>query len=260
MAIDWKAVFTTCSSAPPATDEDLRQLAEDLRRPLSPREIETVNAEQRNPFNVSDPLAHRWRPFDAALWCMPSGQLPPSYESFLRTSNGGPVRTGAMEFSFFATHELRGMMLGYHLPEYMPMAIPLGLDGSGNFVLFDARAPLRAGEYPVLFAAAGNLCFEDARLLSTSFEGFCRRTERLEAAFDVPPLQPPSEHEIAERNHRLAARSAELQRTKALALADQAFSRGEYARVVELLSPYRATLVGSVELKLRMAEKKGSRS
>jgi hypothetical protein len=184
MPIDWAALFTSCSSEPPATREDLQQLADDLSRPLSPGEVESVLATISNPFPPNDPLWSKWRPLDPSAWRMPGGELPPAYESFLLSSNGGAVRNGEMEFRFFSTRDLRDAMLRYHVPEYMPMAIPLGLDGSGNLALFDARSPLVAGEFPVLVAAAGNLGFDDARLLADTFEQFCRRTLRVEAAFD----------------------------------------------------------------------------
>jgi hypothetical protein len=85
-----------------------------------------------------------------------------------------------MEFGFFGTNEIREYLLAYHLPQYMPMTVPLGLDGSGNFALLDVREPMVKGEYPILVAAAGNLCFDDARRAAGAFEQFCLRTERVE--------------------------------------------------------------------------------
>jgi hypothetical protein len=84
-----------------------------------------------------------------------------------------------MEFGFFGTHEIRECLLAHHLPQYMPMTVPLGLDGSGNFALLDVREPMVNGEYPILVAAAGNLGFEDARRAADTFEQFCLRTERV---------------------------------------------------------------------------------
>jgi hypothetical protein len=190
---------------------------------------------------------------------MPDVELPPSYLSFLMWSNGGLVRTGQMEVGFFGTGSIRSFLLGYHVPHHMPMAIPLGLDGSGNFALLDARSPLADNEYPLLVAAAGNLGFEDARPLAPTFEAFCRRTERVEDALLLPPLSPPSAEESAERAARLAAQAVKRARATALAHADAAFRAGDYARAASLLAPHRESLEGSLQLKLRIAEKHSRR-
>jgi hypothetical protein len=54
----------------------------------------------------------------------------------------------------------------------MPEACPIGMDGGGGFYLLDMRLTLPDGDYPVLWAHAGNLGFEEAMPLAQSFNEF----------------------------------------------------------------------------------------
>ncbi len=219
--IDWRAVFTTCEREEPASPSELERLAAALRRELSPGE-------------ASESL-----------------ELPRSYRSFLSWSNGGAVRTGALEFCFYGTDRILPSIVGYHFAEFMPHAIPLGLDGSGNFAAFDVRSPLTDDEYPVVAVAAGNLGFDESAPLATSFEAFCRSRERVE---DVLHRRPTAID--PEQAARLHARAAERQRLHDLREAEAAFKAGAHGEVVRLLRPHRGSLVGSLEMKLRLAEKR----
>ena len=126
---------------PGASDEVLKQFVAEIARPMSGAEVRATNSSQRNPFPRGDPLHLAWHAFDASKWVIPSRPLPPSYLSFLRSSNGGEFRTGERWFQFFPAldrqHGVRAMMLGYHLPEYMPGAVPIAFDGCGGFYLLD---------------------------------------------------------------------------------------------------------------------------
>lgn len=180
MLTNWAAVFDVAQRKPPATTEELSRLEDDLRRPLSDVEIDYIVRSQANPWPVSDPYHQSWIPVSPVGWQMPARPLPASFLSFLAWSNGACVVRARMEFGFLGTNEIREYLLDYHLPQYMPMTVPLGLDGSGNFALLDVRRPMVNGEYSILVAAAGNLGFEDARRAADTFEQFCLRTERVE--------------------------------------------------------------------------------
>jgi hypothetical protein len=180
MLTDWAAAFNVVQREPPATAEELSRLEDDLRRPLSDAEIDSIIRSQSNPWPVSDPHHASWIPVSPVRWQMPARPLPASFLSFLVWSNGPSVVRAQMAFGFFGTSEIREYLLAYHLPLYMPMTVPLGLDGSGNFALLDVREPMVKGEYPILVAAAGDLCFDDARMAADTFEQFCLRTERVE--------------------------------------------------------------------------------
>jgi hypothetical protein len=82
---------------------------------------------------------------------------------------------------------MREYLLAYQFPHYMPGAVPLGLDGGGIFAVFDTRAGLRDGEYPILASGAGDLCWDDAVPLAASFAQFCEETVRI-----AEVLSPPS--------------------------------------------------------------------
>jgi hypothetical protein len=51
------------------------------------------------------------------------------------------------------------MLLGYHLPQYMPGALPIGFNGGGTLYLLDLREPAIDGEYPLVCAHAGYLAW-----------------------------------------------------------------------------------------------------
>lgn len=57
-------------------------------------------------------------------------------------------------------HGVRAIMLGYHVPEYMPGALPFAFDGCGTFYLLDMRKPAVGDEYPVLLAHSTYLSWE----------------------------------------------------------------------------------------------------
>ncbi|MGL6073947.1 MAG: SMI1/KNR4 family protein [Fimbriiglobus sp.] len=180
--MDWTTVFDELYPEPGATAEVLEQYVMEVAFPMSSGEIERVNTSQQNPFPKSDPLYSSWQPFDPAAWEIPNRPLPSSYLSLLKWSNGGEFRTGERWFQFFPAldegHGVRAMMLAYHLPEYMPGALPIAFNGGGTFYLFDMRLPAIAGEYPVGCAHAGYLSWDsDAYAkIADSFLTACRGT------------------------------------------------------------------------------------
>ena len=90
--------------------------------------------------------------------------LPPSYVELLKLSNGGGITIGDREIAFFSPTEMREYLVAYQFPHYIPGALPFGLNGGGVFYVFDMREPMKASDYPILAAAAGNLVYDDAPL------------------------------------------------------------------------------------------------
>jgi hypothetical protein len=175
--IDWPAVFTEAHPEPGASAEDLAAALADLRRPLSDEEAYEIARSQRNPFPKKDQLHAAWRPFDPRRWRLPDEPLPPSYLSFHRWSDGGAFVNGDRGFDpFFPCTRLREYLLAYHVPQYMPGALPFAFDGGGCFYLFDMRQDPVGGEYPVLYVGAGNLGYEDAVPVASSFVEACKGT------------------------------------------------------------------------------------
>jgi SMI1/KNR4 family protein SUKH-1 len=180
--IGWSLVFDEGYPAAGASAAELARFVATVAQPLSAVEIETINQGQRNPFPKGDPLYASWRPFDPSLWVVPARPLPPSYLEFLAWSDGGEFRTGERWFQFFPALDpgqgVRAMLLGYHLPQYMPGALPFAFNGGGVFYLFDMRqAPMR-GEYPVVCARSGSLGWQPEKCIriAESFEAACRGT------------------------------------------------------------------------------------
>jgi hypothetical protein len=171
--MDWSQVFEEQYPEHGAAEDELDALEWLRKQPLRADEIAAVNATQRNPFDVTDPLHASYRPFDPGKWVMPTGPLPDSYRSFLRWSNGGEFRTGERWFQFFPLQEVRELLLGYHVPQYMPGALPFASDGGSVLYLFDMRNPPVDGEYPVLVASTGRLDYEAARSVGASFPAAC---------------------------------------------------------------------------------------
>lgn len=154
-AIEWGEVFQEepLQSYPPgASPRELEELSSEIARPLDPQEVAEWAADDAKRHGVDHP--------DRSAWVFPRHPLPPAYLSLLSWSNGPLVTQGERELGFFPADVVRGYMLSYQIPEYMPGALPIAFDGGGTFYLLDLRAPPVAGEYPILFSHAGNLGYE----------------------------------------------------------------------------------------------------
>jgi hypothetical protein len=176
--MDWSSIFDESRPAAGACDLEIDRFVASIGQPLSVEEIAQVNRSQQNPFPASDPLHRAYRPFDPSVWMMPNRPVPPDYLSFLRWSNGGWFRNGDREFEFFPTDDptggVRSMTLAYHVPEYMPQALPFAFNGGGTFYLLDMREPAEGGNYPVVCCSAGEQGWEACWRVADSFEAACR--------------------------------------------------------------------------------------
>jgi hypothetical protein len=187
--MDWRAVFDEAQPEDGTSEIEIARFAISIAQPLTATEIEAVNSSQQNPFPQHDPLHATYRRFDPSRWDVPSGPLPLSYLSFLRWSNGGWFRTGKREFGFFPTSDpsggVRAMLVAYHLPQYMPGALPIAFNGGGTFYLLDMRRAAVNGEYPVVCAHAGYLAWTSEAYVTVadSFVDACR------GAVDVDDLR-----------------------------------------------------------------------
>jgi hypothetical protein len=178
--VDWEGVFDQVRRERGAVEDDIVLLVESLKRPISMGEIAEINANQQNPFDYEDELHSSYSPFDPSRWRIPEIHFPEDYLDLLRWCNGGSCVQGDREISFLATNEVREYLLSYHFPEYMPGAVPLGLNGGGVFYVFDARLPPEAGEYPIIASEAGVMTFEDSAVVARSFGELCRGRVNIE--------------------------------------------------------------------------------
>jgi hypothetical protein len=175
---DWDSIFEKVYPIPGASQEDIDMFVSSVLAPLTENEIVEINAGQRNPFPPSHSLYNSYRPFDPRQWILPTLPLPFSYLNFLAWSNGPECVNGERSFGFLSTHEVRDYLLAYHIPEYMPLALPFALNGGGVFYLFDMRQKTEDGEYPIVVSHAGNLDWEDARFIAVSLvEACCGQTD-----------------------------------------------------------------------------------
>lgn len=173
-SIDWTNAFKIRYPATGASDQILSEALPASFAPLTNEELATIAGTQTNPFPPHDPLYSQYRPFDAGQWQLPSKPLPPSYLDFLRWSNGGSFFNDDRHFDpFLECQELRQFLLGHHVPQYMPNAVPFALDGSGYVYLFDMRREPVNGEYPILFTSLGNLRYNQAKQVGTAFVEVC---------------------------------------------------------------------------------------
>ncbi len=181
--IDWSSIFDRAKPKPGATDRRVEQLVRGLGRPITHTEYDRIMASQRNPFPKADPMHRRWAPFDPSNWQMPDRPLPESYLSFVRYADGGEFWSGERLFQMWGTG-LREFLLAYHVPQYMPRAVPFAFNGGGVAYLFDMREPPGPdGEYPILCAGSGNWDFDPfySPLVADSFPGACRGRTNVEA-------------------------------------------------------------------------------
>lgn len=175
---DWNNIFDKAYPEPGATEDELDEFVATVLSPLSREEIEAIRNSQSNPFPEADPLRAGWTPFDPANWTILNRPVPPTYLSLLRWSNGANCRTGEKLFQFFPVldpvHGVRAMLLGYHVPEYLPGFLPFAFDGCGTFYLFDMRQAADDDEYPIVCCDSGCLDLEDSEKIADSFLAACR--------------------------------------------------------------------------------------
>ena len=105
----------------------------------SREEIASVTAQLRNPWPVGDPLHATYQPIDPRGGCCRTGRSPARTSSFCSRPTVHPGRRANAEFACFGCETLREYLLHYEFPEYMPGAVPIGLDGGGVFGVFDLR-------------------------------------------------------------------------------------------------------------------------
>lgn len=156
--MDWSAVFEYGEPWPGATQQQLADFVTQLSQPLTEHDIADVLSCHSNPYPSGHRLHASWQPLAPRRWRMPERPPPPSYLALLAWSDGGNFGNDERELQLFSTHEVREMALCYHVPEYMPGALPFAFNGGGVFYLFDLREPADAeGEYPVVATEAGNI-------------------------------------------------------------------------------------------------------
>ena len=191
MTIDWLKVFEEVQHRPPgATANDLAALIAALERPMSPEEVREHIVWQTNPRPANRPGRASDQPIDPTGWALPAAPLPQSYLELLQWSNGPSFLTGERQFTFFGCGDMRDYLVHYQFPEYMPGAIPLGMDGGGLFAAFDTRAGLIDGEYPILVTPASVLDYEDARVVASSLVDFCEGTSSIADVLHPPESGP----------------------------------------------------------------------
>ena len=173
-SIDWESIFDIVYQRTGPADRDALGT---VLAPISPHEAAAVVSQLRNPWPTTSPYFATYKPLNPSEWVLPNPPVPHSYGCFLDWSDGAHWQTGGREFSCFGCRTLREYLLHYHFPEYMPGALPIGLDGGGIFCVFD----LRDGPSDAIYAThSGDLGWDDAVQIADSFIDFCRGTTSID--------------------------------------------------------------------------------
>lgn len=106
--------------------------------------------------------------------------LPNSYVDLLAISDGGGITIGEREIAYFEAESMRNYMIDYQFPVYMPHALPFGLNGGAVFYIFDMRKPAINGEFPIIAASSGNLCYDDAPAIAQSIRELLADSRNIE--------------------------------------------------------------------------------
>lgn len=93
--------------------------------------------------------------------------LPGELKAILQESNGITLYTEEKEIQVLGTDGMIEGFLEYQFPQYLPDAVPLAMDGCGNFIILK-----KGGSSTVFGVSAGNLCWEDAVVLGEDFKEF----------------------------------------------------------------------------------------
>ena len=164
----------------PISTEDLMFLTNGVFAPITDAEREEIISLQQNPWPTHHPEHATWTPIDPINWRFPSHPIPASYITLLQYADGGLAVNGEREIGFFGAHDIREYLLHYLFPEFMPLAVPFGLNGGGVFYVFDMRNPPSNEEFPILAASAGVLDFDDSPIVVHSLSELFAGTDNIE--------------------------------------------------------------------------------
>lgn len=158
------------SRSAPIGRRELQSLPHVLSNPLSAAEIESLEILCRNSVKV-----------DFREWKLPNYKIPSEYIDLLKYSCGGLLCNGNREFGFFGPKEIREYYLNYMFPEYLPEAVPVGLNGGGVFYAYDFRSA--ENRVPIIATPAGALDWDESILLGYSLEEVFSKSTSIEDEF-----------------------------------------------------------------------------
>ncbi|MEM6820386.1 MAG: SMI1/KNR4 family protein [Verrucomicrobiota bacterium] len=162
--MQWLNKLDEVETQPPLVDTSLAEIDPFLRKPLSEDEIQQLS----KLLNLADNVDYsNWAPFP--LW------LPGEYKVLLSHSNGLDLVNGEREASLFGLEDLREYYIHYLFPEYMPDALPIGLNGGGIFYAYDLRNTSPTNP-PIIATASGVLNWDDIAILGESLEDVFTKT------------------------------------------------------------------------------------
>ena len=165
-------------------DEDLISFQSNWNKPLSEKELIDLRENNQKPASWKD-INGPWVSIKFETWVFPQYKFPLEFMELIKEYSGCAFLKGEREFSVFGPEDLREMNIAYELPEYMQGAVSIGLDGSGNHIVFDMRAKSENNNYKVYGVHSGCLEWEDAILLAPDFVTFVNGTSNIDELMNM---------------------------------------------------------------------------
>lgn len=165
--MNWKNTFDEIyGEAKKLAQETINTFLENWNVPLTEDELRKLKENDSKTFYEN--------------WTFPQNDFPKEFIELIREYSGCGFVKGEREFSVFGPADLREMNIAYELPEYINGAVSIGLDGSGNHIIFDMRINKPNNEYKIYGVHSGYLEWDGAKLIADNFMKFIEGTENID--------------------------------------------------------------------------------
>ncbi len=161
------------------SEESILTFLKEWNAPLSVDELKELRANDIKPAYWDNTRLGKWKPKKFEEWHFPEGHFPKEYIQLISKYSGCEFIKGEREFTLFSPQELREMNITYELPMYIKGAISIGLDGSGNHIIFDMRFRSE-NQHKVFGVHSGYLEWEGAKLIANNFLEFIHGTQNID--------------------------------------------------------------------------------
>ncbi len=174
--MNWEQLFDSIhyEALAGATEGQLKLFKTTWNADLTKSEIDKLIISEKKLFTSEEHKNFTQHPKSYDQWKFPDRELPKSYLSFLQFCHTGITTVkGDREIQFFSTKEIRQYNLIYGLPEELPGALSIAMDGCGNQLFFDMREKTIDDEYKIYACSSSDLDWDEAKIIADSFVDFC---------------------------------------------------------------------------------------